>query len=104
MIIEKENFNILNFVKKDDYTGSYSGMRYLIRSISKEEMKVFIWPEPYAFARTDKELISEKRVSSLIFDSKNNLPKNRFSYDGPSYQISLIFLSLSDCIIVLITL
>ena len=60
MIIEKENFNILNFVKKDDYTGSYSGMRYLIRSISKEEMKVFIWPEPYAFAKTDKELISEK--------------------------------------------
>ena len=60
MIIEKENFNILNFVKKDDYTGSYSGMRYLIRSISKEEMKVFIWPEPYSFAKTDKELISEK--------------------------------------------
>lgn len=60
MIIEKENFNILNFVKKDDYTGSYSGMRYLIRSVSKEEMKVFIWPEPYAFAKTDKELISEK--------------------------------------------
>ena len=60
MIIEKDNFNILNFVKKDDYTGSYSGMRYLIRSVSKDEMKVFIWPEPYAFAKTDKELISEK--------------------------------------------
>jgi hypothetical protein len=40
------------------------------------------------------ELISEKRVSSLIFDSKNNLPKNRFSYDGTAYQISLIFFIL----------
>ncbi|MCR4788039.1 MAG: hypothetical protein K5888_05615 [Lachnospiraceae bacterium] len=60
MIIEKEKFNILNFIKKDDYTGSYSGMRYLIRSAGKEEMKVYIWPEPYSFSKTDKELIIEK--------------------------------------------
>ena len=60
-MIEKENFNILHFVqKKEDYTGSMDGMRYMLRSISKEEMTVYIWPEPYAFAKTDKELITEK--------------------------------------------
>ena len=62
-MIEKENFKILNFVKKDDYTGSMKGMRYLIRSISKEEMKVYIWPEPFAFAKTESDLITEKTFS-----------------------------------------
>lgn len=55
-MLEKEHFHILNYVKKEEYTGSMSGMRYMIKKISSEEMEVTIWPEPYAYAYTDEAL------------------------------------------------
>ena len=30
-MIEKENFNVLNYIKKEEYTGSMDGMRYMLR-------------------------------------------------------------------------
>ncbi|MCQ2080674.1 MAG: hypothetical protein MJZ11_03385 [Lachnospiraceae bacterium] len=55
-MINKENFNILNYVKKEEYTGSMDGMRYMLKKISGEEMEVIIWPEPYSYGHTDEGL------------------------------------------------
>jgi hypothetical protein len=58
-MIEKESFISLNFLKKEDYTGSLQGMRY---RLSKEgespdlKLKITIWPEPYCYQVTKEEL------------------------------------------------
>ena len=55
-MIDKESFHVLNYVRLEEYTGSMDGMRYMLKAISKEEMEVIIWPEPYAYAYTAEEL------------------------------------------------
>ncbi|MBQ0027245.1 MAG: GNAT family acetyltransferase [Lachnospiraceae bacterium] len=45
----------LNFIKKEIFTGSDSGMRYRLESIG-DEMLVWAWPEPYNFLKTDEAL------------------------------------------------
>ena len=55
-MIDKESFHVLNYVQLEEYTGSMDGMRYMLKAISKEEMEVIIWPEPYAYAYTAEEL------------------------------------------------
>ena len=60
-MIEKEKFNVLNYVKKEEYTGSMDGMRYMLKAISKEDMEVIIWPEPYAYAYTPEEMKIRKQ-------------------------------------------
>lgn len=44
------------FYKKEKFTGSFRGMRYLIQKNTEEEtliFEVFTWPGPYGFAATD---------------------------------------------------
>ena len=58
-MIEKEKFHVLNYVKKEEYTGSMDGMRYMLKAISvgeEKKMEVIIWPEPYAYGHTPEEL------------------------------------------------
>ncbi len=74
-MIDKKNFNILNFVKKEEYTGSMDGMRYTVKRVpgekpempenadpDAEEVKVpdrilvTIWPEPLGLAATADDL------------------------------------------------
>ena len=45
----------LNFIKKEIFTGSDSGMRYRLESRG-DEMLVWAWPEPYNFLKTDEAL------------------------------------------------
>lgn len=52
--IEKSSIS-LNFIKKEPMSGSYKGMRYVLRKAS-DEIEVCIWPEPYNFLRTAEEL------------------------------------------------
>lgn len=64
----------MNYIKKLAYTGSYQGMRYMMKKVSKKEkdkqreevtkdyLRTFVWPEPLAFAKTDPE-----KISSLDF-------------------------------------
>ena len=57
-MIVKEKFRLFNFIKKDDYTGSMDGMRYLLRKGSvegEERLEVVTWPEPYNYAKTPEE-------------------------------------------------
>lgn len=58
-MITNEDILNMNFYKKEKFTGSYKGMRYLIKKDTEDETDVFrvhIWPGPYNFATTDDAL------------------------------------------------
>ena len=47
-MIEKEKFHVLNYVKKEEYTASMDGMRYMLRKKETEQgacLEAIIWPE-----------------------------------------------------------
>lgn len=61
-MIDEEHFHILNYVKKEEYTGSMEGMRYMLKKKTvpegeqeKNYLEVIIWPEPYGYAHTEEE-------------------------------------------------
>ena len=60
-MLSREDFLSLNFVKKEDFTGSHKGMRFMLHQETVEEekkLKVYIWSEPFGFEATpDKEKI-----------------------------------------------
>ena len=49
----------LPYIKKEELTGSYQGMRFKLfkKEISEEETKlgVVVWPEPFSFPKTSDE-------------------------------------------------
>ena len=52
----------LEYIKKEDFLGSYRGMRYRLakkeETIREEEetvIEVILWPEPYNFFKTEEE-------------------------------------------------
>lgn len=61
-MLDRNNFNIYNYVAKEEYVGSMDGMRYMIKRKkateegAKDKAEVIIWPEPYAYAYTDESL------------------------------------------------
>ena len=62
MITTEEILN-MNFYKKEKFTGSYKGMRYLVKKDKDDaENDIFratVWPGPYNFATTpDDQKIS----------------------------------------------
>ena len=57
-MIDKETFHPLNYIKKEEYSGSMDGMRYMLKKIKKEEediILVTIWPEPFGIHATPDE-------------------------------------------------
>lgn len=57
-MIDKENFHPLNYIKKEEYSGSMEGMRYLLKkekSGEEDVIRVTVWPEPLGFGRTPEE-------------------------------------------------
>lgn len=57
-MIDKENFHPLNYIKKEEYSGSMDGMRYMLKKeMSGEEdvIRVTIWPDPLGINRTPEE-------------------------------------------------
>lgn len=57
-MIDKEKFHVFNYVKKEEYSASMDGMRYMLRKKEGGEgdlLEVIIWPEPYCYARTEEE-------------------------------------------------
>ena len=64
-MLTRGDFLSLNFVKKEDYTGSHQGIRYMLRQETVDEekkLKVYIWPEPFGFEAT----ADEKKISELF--------------------------------------
>lgn len=71
-MLTKQDFLSLNFVKKEDYTGSYQGLRYMLHQETVEDEKklqVFIWPEPFGFEATPQEV----KLSELFAFSEEGL-------------------------------
>lgn len=67
-MIKRTDLLAFNFYKKEKFTGSYLGMRYLIQKASEEEQDVFsvvTWPGPYNFESTPEE---QKAVKSFPFE------------------------------------
>lgn len=48
------NNKSINFIKKEDLTGSYNGMRYIMQH-KKDTFVATIWPEPLCFEKTPDE-------------------------------------------------
>ncbi|GFI21633.1 hypothetical protein IMSAGC011_00405 [Lachnospiraceae bacterium] len=57
-MLTREDFLSLNFVKKEDFTGSFQGMRFMLHQEDIEEekkLKVYLWSEPFGFEATPEE-------------------------------------------------
>lgn len=57
-MIDKEKFHPLGYIKKEEYSGSMEGMRYMLKRVKGEEedrIRVIIWPEPYGIHKTPEE-------------------------------------------------
>ena len=77
-MITTEDVLNMNFYKKEKFTGSYKGMRYLLKkdteeipsdnpdtpSETKTIFRCFVWPGPYNFATTPDD---QKRTASFPF-------------------------------------
>ncbi len=69
-MLTRADFLSLNFVKKEDFTGSHKGMRFLLRQETVDEekrLKVFVWREPFGFAATPDE---KKLTESFAFSEE----------------------------------
>ena len=56
-MINKDNFHILNYIKKEEYVGSMEGMRYMLKKkISGDDttLEVILWPEPFGYSKTSE--------------------------------------------------
>ena len=58
----------IQYIKKDDFTGSYKGMRYRLSKVG-DGMEVIIWPGPYNFIKT-LEQKKQRKEFSLTIDGK----------------------------------
>ncbi|MDE6846861.1 MAG: hypothetical protein K2J99_14025 [Lachnospiraceae bacterium] len=64
-MIDKENFHPLNYIKKEEYSGSMEGMRYMLKKVKSGEedvIRVSIWPEPLNILRTPEHLVESMEV------------------------------------------
>ena len=58
-MLDKETFHPLGFIKKEEYSGSMEGMRYLLKKVKsggQDVIRVTIWPEPFNLLRTPENL------------------------------------------------
>ncbi len=58
-MLDPAHFNNLNYIKKEPLSGSDSGLRYLMESVSRDEdtkvLKVTVWPEPFGYHATPED-------------------------------------------------
>lgn len=69
-MIDKKTFHPLNYIKKEEYSGSMEGMRYMLKRVKGEKddlIRVTIWPEPYGINKTPEE---EKQSIEVPLDEK----------------------------------
>lgn len=69
-MIDKDKFHVLNYVKKEEYTGSTEGMRYMLKKKAAGEetmLEVIIWPEPYGYAKTPEQ---RKQHKEFLFSQE----------------------------------
>lgn len=63
-MIERKDVLSVPYLKKTSFTGSFQGMRFLLRMEKREEkniLSVFCWEEPFSFDATkDEDKISRE--------------------------------------------
>lgn len=67
-VIDKESFHPLNYIKKEEYSGSMDGMRYMLKKVHSEAadadvIRVTVWPEPLGILRTPEDKKTSIEVS-----------------------------------------
>lgn len=70
----------LNFIKKENLTGSYKGLRYMFVK-EEENLAVTIWPEPYCFEKTDEDKKTKK-----LFDFSEEGKKEAIDWMNEQYE------------------
>lgn len=55
----------IQYIKKEDFTGSYKGMRYRLAKAG-EGMEVVIWPQPYNYIKTAEQKKQRKKFPLTI--------------------------------------
>lgn len=68
-MIDRDRFMPINFFKKEAFTGSDRGMRYLVRK-QEDSLEAFVWPEPYGFEATPEE---QRQKAEFEFTSEGIL-------------------------------
>lgn len=69
-MLTRDDFLSLNFVKKEDFSGSHKGIRFMLHQETIEEekkLKVYLWSEPLGFDATPEE---EKLVELFDFSEE----------------------------------
>ena len=62
-MIQRKDLLAFNYYKKEKFTGSFCGMRYLIQKVQNDGAELFsvwTWPGPYNFETTPLEQKTEK--------------------------------------------
>ncbi len=62
-MLTRDDFLSLNFIEKEDFTGSHKGMRFMLhKEVVEDEkkLKAYVWSEPFGFTSTpDEQKLSE---------------------------------------------
>lgn len=71
-MLTRADFLSLNFVKKEDFTGSHKGIRFMLHQETTDDekkLKVYLWSEPFGFEATPEE----EKLSRLFEFSEDGL-------------------------------
>lgn len=83
-MLMRGDFLSLNFVKKEYFTGSHKGMRFMLHQETVDEekkLKVYLWSEPFGFDATPED----KKISELFEFSENGL-SNAIEWMNEKYE------------------
>jgi len=53
-MIEKDDILSVSFLKKQNFTGSYRGMRYILMH-EEDRIRAVVWPQPMSYALSAEE-------------------------------------------------
>ncbi len=92
-MIEKEKFHVFNYIKKEEYTASMDGMRYMLKKKDKEEgsaLEVIIWPQPCCYAKTpeDKKQRKEFEFSAKGVEEAADWLNEQYIQQKPLWELS----------------
>lgn len=77
--IQEEKIS-LNFIKKENLTGSYQGMRYMLKK-QEEKLVAVIWPEPFCF-----EVTPDEKKESVEFELSMDGKKQAVAWLNEQYE------------------
>ena len=80
----------IQYIKKDDFTGSYRGMRYRFAKAG-DGMEVVIWPEPYNYIKTP-EAKKQRKEFALSVEGKEEAVKwlnEQYEFQKPLWDSAL---------------